>query len=380
MDILENITHHGRRVAYISLRLGERLGFTKDALFDLGSLALLHDVGATQSLSKQSIETVRRDELEKHRDHCVFGQRILDNLGKFSNLENIILYHHENFDGTGFFGKVGREIPMMSQIISLADTLERQHFSRASGYRHQDVLRDVVEHTGTLFNPLLTEHLRNIARTKTFWLDLEPQNIEFALIKYLPAVHDSFDQNMFHVMAETISAIVDAKSTFTNLHCKGLERKALQFAMAAGFSPDSTEKFRLAALLHDIGKLVVPTAILNKPTSLSTEELEIIHQHPYYTEKTLRIMGLDTDIVRWASNHHEKLNGEGYPKGLIAADMDYESRALAALDIYQALTEERPYRTAYAPREAKAILQAMAQRDELDKTVCGQIERIFDLS
>ncbi|MDA3823178.1 MAG: HD domain-containing protein [Bacteroidales bacterium] len=335
MDILENVTNHGRRVAYISLRIGERLNFSREDLFDIGSHALLHDVGATQSISKQTIATIKRDDLEKYRDHCIFGQKIIDNSSSFTNRKNIILYHHET------------------------------------------VLQDVVQKTGTLFNPFLTLKLQEIAKEKTFWMDIEPQNIDFALVKHLPVVSKLIDEKTFYNMAETISAIVDAKSTFTSLHCKGLEKKALKVARSCGFSSQKTEQFRLAALLHDIGKLVVPTSILNKTTSLSPDEMEIIHEHPYYTEKTLEIMGVDSEIIRWASNHHEKLNGSGYPKGLRADSLDYESRALAALDIYQALTENRPYRPGHTKKEAMEILSKMVEKNELDRDICIKINLIF---
>jgi len=189
------------------------------------------------------------------------------------------------------------------------------------------------------------------------------------LTSHLPLVQDTIDEHIFHTMAVTVSAIVDAKSSFTSLYCKGLEQKALQFAIASGFSVEKTEKFRLAALLHDIGKLVVPTAVLDKAASLTAEEMEIIHEHPYYTEKALQIMGVDSDIIRWASNHHEKLNGSGYPKGLHAEDLDYESRAMAALDILQALTEDRPYRKGFTLKQTMRILNVMVEKNELDKDV-----------
>lgn len=105
MDILEDVTHHGRRVAYISLRIGELLDYRTEELFDLGALALLHDVGATQSITNQSTAKQKRDDLEKYQEHCILGQKILDNTIRFSHRKDVILYHHEHYDGTGFFWK-----------------------------------------------------------------------------------------------------------------------------------------------------------------------------------------------------------------------------------------------------------------------------------
>lgn len=376
MDILENVTNHGRRVSYISLRIGEKLGFTQEELFDLGALALLHDVGVTHSFTNQTFGEKRSDDLEKHQGHCIYGQKILDNFPGFQRYGTIILYHHENFDGSGFFGKSGDEIPLMAQIISLADTLERRHLSRDSGYQNKTILQDVHLKTGTLFNPFLSTLLLDIAQEKTFWMDLEPQNIEFGLVRHLPEMRIPIDGSTFRSVAETISAIVDAKSPFTSLHCKDLEQKALIYAEHCNFSAERIEKLRLAALFHDLGKLVVPSTIINKTGSLSSQEMEIIREHPYYTEKTLQIMGVDPEIVRWASNHHEKLNGHGYPKGLVAEQMDYGSRILAALDVYQALTEDRPYRRGYSHENAIQILFMMAEKNELDREVCEQINNL----
>lgn len=226
---------------------------------------------------------------------------------------------------------------------------------------------------GTIFNPSLATLLLNVAQEKTFWMDLEPQNIEYALVRHLPVMKDPIDEKTFFSMAETISAIVDAKSPFTSIHCKGLEEKVVIYAEHCQFTDENKQKLRLAALLHDLGKLVVPAAILNKPGPLSSQEMDIIHEHSYYTEKTLQIMGVDPDVVRWASNHHEKLNGQGYPKGLVAEQLDYGSRILAALDVYQALTEDRPYRNGYAHDDAMRILLMMAEKNELDREVCEQI-------
>ncbi len=377
IDILDEITNHGRRVAYISLRIGERLGLSKDELFDLGRFAILHDIGGAKSISEQTNSLVDRTLLENYQSHCVYGQTIADFFPSLTNQHDIVLYHHENYDGSGFFGKKDDEIPLMSKLICMSDYLELRYFSKHSKYVPEQIISDLKQQSGILFNPSLVEILENLAREMTFWLDLDNANIDFAIHKHLPAVDDPLSTRDLFTIAEIISATIDSKSIFTNIHSKGLAEKALKVANFCKFSSVKTRQFHLAALLHDIGKLIVSTKILNKNGPLSPEEKNIIRQHVYYTEKTLILMGVDTNVVSWASNHHEKLNGTGYPKGLHAPELDFESRVLCALDVFQALTEDRPYRTAFPLDKAWDILDKMVMDNELDSEIVSIIKQIF---
>src|SRR5690606_22787980 len=119
--------------------------------------------------------------------------------------------------------------------------------------------------------------------------------------------------------------------------------------------------------LHDIGKLVVPLSILEKPGKLSQQELQVIKSHPYYTKLILKqIKGIE-DIAEWAGNHHEKLNGKGYPEKLMGSNITKEDQIIAIADIYQALTEDRPYREGMDSQTAIEIMMDMADRGELSK-------------
>ncbi len=377
IDLLDEITNHGRRVAYISLRIGERLNMSDKELFDLGRVAILHDIGAARSVSEQENPLIERDLMERYQSHCEYGQAIADLFPSLTKQPNIILYHHEKFDGSGFFGKKDDEIPLMSKLICLSDYLELRYFSKHTKYIPEQIISEIKLQSGVLFNPLLVETLEDLAKEMTFWLDLENSNINFALQKHLPNIDNPLSTKDFFVIAEIISATIDAKSVFTNIHSKGLAEKALKMAKFCKFSRLKTKQFHLAALLHDIGKLIVPIHLLNKRTPLTSQEMNIIRQHSYYTEKTLILMGVDSNVVQWASNHHEKLNGTGYPKALSGSELDFESRALCALDVFQALTEDRPYREAFSLDKAWAILDKMVMANELDGEIVSMIKKIF---
>ncbi|GHV40721.1 hypothetical protein FACS189490_06320 [Clostridia bacterium] len=133
-----------------------------------------------------------------------------------------------------------------------------------------------------------------------------------------------------------------------------------------------------SANLHDLGKLAVPNAILNKPGKLTKEEFDLIKRHTYYTRRALqRIDGFE-EITEWAANHHEKLNGTGYPFGIgeNSGKLDFNARLLSVLDMYQALTERRPYREGSMHDHAIEIIRS-SNHGGLDDSVIDGVDRAF---
>jgi HD-GYP domain-containing protein (c-di-GMP phosphodiesterase class II) len=142
-------------------------------------------------------------------------------------------------------------------------------------------------------------------------------------------------------------------------------------------SEEETLKLIIAADLHDIGKLAIPNSILDKPGKLTKEEFDIIKTHSKYTRLCLEPLYGFKDIIEWTSNHHEKLNGTGYPNGIGGEKLDFNSRLLACLDIYQALTEDRPYREALSHEQSMEILCEMANDNLIDSNITKDIDFVF---
>jgi HD-GYP domain-containing protein (c-di-GMP phosphodiesterase class II) len=117
---------------------------------------------------------------------------------------------------------------------------------------------------------------------------------------------------------------------------------------------------RRAALLHDVGKLSISNTILDKPTRLTDSELEIVKAHPRLSSEILGHIAAFGEIAVLAGEHHEKLDGSGYPYGLCRNDLSLESRLIAVADIYGALSEKRPYREALQPPRITAIMNREA--------------------
>ena len=123
-----------------------------------------------------------------------------------------------------------------------------------------------------------------------------------------------------------------------------------------GLSPEDTTLIETAALLHDIGKIGIPDAVLLKEQHLSKEEMEIVRQHVLIGEKILLHMDSMKDVARWVRHHHERWDGLGYPDGLRAEAIPLGSRIIGVADAVDAMLTDRPYRKALSPKKVAQVL------------------------
>jgi HD-GYP domain-containing protein (c-di-GMP phosphodiesterase class II) len=174
-------------------------------------------------------------------------------------------------------------------------------------------------------------------------------------------------------MAGFITKIIDYKSVFTQRHSTQIANKA--WFMGGYYKYDNEEQMKLylAAAFHDIGKLKVPTEILEKPDKLTDTEFSVIKDHVRFTSELLKdIVGFQAECD-WASNHHEKLNGAGYPFGKKDDELDFNSRLMSCIDIYQAVSEERPYHPARNHESTMQVLRKIAEAGEIDRNIVNDI-------
>ncbi len=143
----------------------------------------------------------------------------------------------------------------------------------------------------------------------------------------------------------------DAKS---EQHARRVADLTVQFGRSIGLREQDLVYLKQGALLHDIGKLIVPYSVLLKPERLSYNEEQIMRSHPVYAYEMLSPISFPRMVVDIALYHHEKWNGEGYPFGLAGEDIPYAARMVAIADVWDALTTERNYRTAWSKGEAIA--------------------------
>lgn len=147
-------------------------------------------------------------------------------------------------------------------------------------------------------------------------------------------------------IVETLSGAIDAKDTYTNGHSTRVAEYSKEIARRAGFSEERQNDIYMMGLLHDVGKIGIPDAIINKPAKLSDEEFAVIKNHPVLGEKILRNITEFPQLSTGARWHHERYDGKGYPDGISGEEIPEEARIIAVADSYDAMSSRRSYRNA----------------------------------
>ncbi len=163
--------------------------------------------------------------------------------------------------------------------------------------------------------------------------------------------------NILFSVTESFAAAIEAKDPHTFGHSKRVAEAATAIAGEMGFSTEEVNRIRLAALLHDIGKIGTPENILHKNAQLSEDEMRMIREHPISGAKMIGHISRLKEIASWIRHHHERNDGEGYPSGFTREDIPMPSKIIAVADCYDALTSDRPYRKSLSKEEALALMR-----------------------
>jgi diguanylate cyclase (GGDEF)-like protein/putative nucleotidyltransferase with HDIG domain len=172
-------------------------------------------------------------------------------------------------------------------------------------------------------------------------------------------------------LVESFAAAVDARDPYTKYHSLNVAALAEKIAREMGLDEERCALIEAAALLHDVGKIGVPDAILRKPGRLDPAEYDIVKQHPDLAVQILAASARP-EMLLWIHQHHERPDGNGYPQGLTAEEITLEARILAVCDAYDAITTERPYRAGVSPVDACEELQRYAGT-QFDAEIVGRL-------
>jgi len=364
-----NNLSHSKSVAYISVMIGRRLDMAENKILHLYYIALLHDIG--MGLTYQM------------KPHCIDGERMLKNLPLPNYVAKSVLYHHEYSDGSGLFGLSGNDIPREAQIVCLASD-----FDDAFGMFDEVYCRNLFTRVRAWLDTNRHRYSRDVAdafsqliEREHFLLDYFNQETKYHLSRTL-VVNDlvRYSYGDIEKYARCFSDVIDRRSSFTYTHSHGIAKLARIASSGLGYSVDIQNQMYIAGLLHDIGKLCISPDILHKPGPLTLEERFEMNKHPYYTRKILEQIEGFEDIVNYAANHHEKIDGSGYPYHLQGQSLGELCRLMAICDVYQALTEQRPYRKPLLPEEVWGIIDEMVDKQHLDKALVEKVKPLFNYS
>jgi HD-GYP domain-containing protein (c-di-GMP phosphodiesterase class II) len=270
---------------------------------------------------------------------CERGAMVARHIGLSTVAEAAIRELDEHWDGKGYpYSLEGEQISLCGRILCLAQTAEVYWQDGGGAARAVAVAR---ERRGTWFDPALVDAIVAFEDDHAFWATLEQPRVGSLEPedRLLLADDDGLDR-----IAHAFAGIVDAKTPYTARHSEGVAEIAAALGAALGFDALGQRRLTRAGLLHDIGKLGVSNRILDKPGKLDDAEWAAVRRHPLWTLEILERIPAFADLADVAANHHEKLDGSGYARGLSAADLTTEARILVVADIAEALTADRPYR------------------------------------
>ncbi|MBZ9686620.1 HD domain-containing protein [Clostridium estertheticum] len=365
LDVAEkSYFSHSKHVAYLSVMIAMELDLPKEQQEELYYAALLHDIGASNTYLIQ--------------EHCEVGRDIILKLPIKSIIAEYVYYHHEHYDGTGPFKLKADEIPLPSQIICIANLFDTKFGSIET--LNLETLNEInkwIDSNHELFKPEIVETFYRLIEKEYIFLDYFTHEFNNVLVKRIEIIRNNIGFEDVKLFAHAFSQIIDKRSTFTYEHSVGISNLVNKITTQLGYNYEIQNKMYIAALLHDIGKLVISNDIIDKKGKLDEEERYQINKHTYYTRWILEQIEGFGDITNYASNHHEKLNGNGYPLHLAEEQISELDRVMAICDVYQALTEDRPYRTKMPIDKVWSIINEMVNNNDLDGNLVGKIKTIL---
>ena len=368
--------HHGKRVAYMAAECGKHLGWSGPRLDDLFQAAILHDSGVSRTMVHANLAQMA---WENEAEHCKLGASLLATSPLLKHLSDTVLHHHTHWSELKNLD-LPHEVKLRANCIYMVDRVD----VLALGYQLEgkdillgknEIRQKIYQHRDDWFCPELVDAFMDISSSEAMWFTLESDHVNGYLATWLshyPEQTMEFDE--LRSLVHVFSCIVDAKSPFTKQHSDGVANLARYLGSLFELPQETCEMLELVGLLHDIGKLRVPDKLLDKPGLLNEEEVLIMRRHSFDTYSILKnIRGLER-ISLWALQHHERMDGTGYPNQLKAADLSFEARIVAVADVFQALAQERPYRGALERLVIITLLKLEAEEGKLDERIVGAVE------
>lgn len=371
------LVNHHRQVLGFSAKLAEAFNLSDQEKSDICIAAMLHDIGVVAF--NREVNLIFED--ASINCHAELGYRLMKGFKPFASAAKLVRYHHRHHDDGTILADGGGPLPLGSGIIHLANWVASRlepHCCVLS--QAEDIRRWMSEESAGVFIPEVVEAFLRESSKECFWLDARydtmPQigyNNGVSSVGYF-----NLDMQGLKDLSELFRMIIDFRCQHTASHSRSVAHIAEALARLVGFSGHGCAKIYVAGNLHDLGKLSLPSDILNKTGPLTELERTIVKGHAYHSHRILKnIKGME-EICSWAALHHECPDGSGYPFRLSDDEIPLGAKIIAVADIFTALTETRPYRDGMAKKECLTTLLEMRLAGKLDPLLVSLVEKHYD--
>jgi HD-GYP domain-containing protein (c-di-GMP phosphodiesterase class II) len=300
---------------------------------------------------------------EGFRNTCEVAGRFAQRLGMPEVVQTALFSVFEQWDGSGPAGTRGEAVPLISRIVYVTCFLEAFHHvgGRAAA------MRLAAERAGKAFDPTVVDAFLAIASEETLWDTLEQESVWMRVLAMEPhSAYRYIKEEKLEDIAMAFADFADLKAFYSTGHSRRVGDLAEQMAEQMRLPEAEVTTIRRAALMHDLGLVAVPSFSLHKPHSqLSQVEWERLRLHPYHAERILARVSVLAPVVPLIAAHHERLDGQGYFRGLSGAQIPLGARIIAVADRYDELTHDTPDQSAI---DQEAALQRMS--DEVGHALC----------
>ncbi|MCF6148281.1 MAG: HD domain-containing protein [Candidatus Kuenenia sp.] len=368
------LVQHQQRVAFIVWEMSRAANLPVGRTETNFVAALLHDIGAFSVEEKIAIRNI---EIENIEDHSIRGALLLENIPLLKGTPELIRAHHKAWKH--WKEPIETSLVFDSQLLHVANYLEclidrNKHIL----HQNEDIISKINTLSGSVFHPQIIDLLNNVSKREEFWLDIVSPRLYSVLLHEGPYRRIEVEISDIVKISELFRNIIDFRSRFTATHSSGVATAASILAKTIGLTDREIELMYVAGNLHDLGKLAIPNAILDKPGKLDKKETATMKSHTYFTFSILKTIGNLKQIAEWAAYHHEFIDGSGYPFHCKAEELDTGSRIMMVADVFTALEEDRPYRKGMSKENIINIIRKFAEKNLFDAKIVGNLFENFD--
>ena len=289
---------------------------------------------------------------------CDAAVRIAGKLGLSQGVLDNLNYLGDRWDGKqSMRGVRGQFIPVGARIVNFAEAAQILHATDGA----QEAQELALQRRGKAFDPQVVDAFLELSKDASFAEALEQDSLLDSVWAMEPPNPYSYTtESRLDNIAAAFAEFIDMKSPFTATHSSGVALVAERLAKKIGLPEQEVTMVRRAGLLHDFGKISVSNTILNKKGKLNEQEWELMRLHPYYTERILSKVEALRPLASIAGAHHEWMDGNGYFRQIKGPEMSKAAHIIAGADMFQALSEERPYRPALETEQVLRIMEEEA--------------------